>query len=140
MAGKQVSSNQRFLGVDLGAETLKLVELARVDGQWLVQRRCRLEHGKEPQLLLNRLCREWDAATLAGAALPGRLGRQFRLSHVFNVEGHRNELHRCESPPFRSRPEGNEHACHAELRDIACQCRSGQTRAKFQARKRANFL
>ena len=36
MAGKQVSSNQRFLGVDLGAETLKLVELARVDGQWLV--------------------------------------------------------------------------------------------------------
>jgi predicted CoA-substrate-specific enzyme activase len=82
MAGKQVSSNQRFLGVDLGAETLKLVELARVDGQWLVQRRCRLEHGKEPQLLLNRLCREWDAATLAGAALTGRLGRQFSMAHV----------------------------------------------------------
>ena len=82
MARIQVASNQRFLGADLGAETLKLVELLRLDGQWQIQRRCRLEHGKEPQLLLNRLYREWNAVALAGAALTGRLGRQFSMARV----------------------------------------------------------
>ncbi len=82
MARKQTASSQQFLGVDVGAETLKLVELARVNGQWQIQRRCRLEHGKEPQPLLERLYREWGADALAGAALTGRLGRQFSLAHV----------------------------------------------------------
>ncbi len=82
MVGKQVASNLRYLGADLGAETLKVVELAQVAGQWQVQRRCRMEHGKEPQPLLNRLYHEWNAAMLAGAALTGRLGRQFSLAHV----------------------------------------------------------
>jgi activator of 2-hydroxyglutaryl-CoA dehydratase len=68
--------------VDAGTDTLKLVELAQVDGRWQLQRRCRLEHGKEPQPLLDRLYREWGAATLAGAASTGRLGRQFSLARV----------------------------------------------------------
>jgi hypothetical protein len=41
------------------------LELAQVNGAWQVQRRCRLEHGKESQPLLNHFYREWDAATLA---------------------------------------------------------------------------
>ena len=78
----QIGPGPRFLGVDAGTDTLKLVELAQVDGRWQLQRRCRLEHGKEPQPLLDRLYREWGAATLAGAASTGRLGRQFSLARV----------------------------------------------------------
>ena len=82
MDAYEPAAAQRFLGVDVGAETLKLVELARVDGCWQVQRCCRVEHGKEPQRLLKQLYEEWDAATLTGAALTGRLGRQFGLARV----------------------------------------------------------
>ncbi|MDE3187024.1 MAG: CoA activase [Acidobacteriota bacterium] len=82
MAIEQTASSRQFLGVDVGAETLKLVELARVCGQWQIQRRQRLEHGKEPQPLLDRLYRACGADALAGAALTGRLGRQFSLAHV----------------------------------------------------------
>lgn len=76
------TSAQRFLGVDAGAETLKLVELAHIGGSWQVLRRTRLEHQKDPQSLLVRLYREWVGQGFAGAALTGRLGRQFGLSRV----------------------------------------------------------
>jgi len=82
MAEEQAGRNQRFLGVDVGAETLKLVELARVDGEWQVERRCRIDHGKDPQPLLKRLYGEWDAASAAGAALTGRMGQRFGLARV----------------------------------------------------------
>ena len=82
MAGNLEAPSQRVLGVDAGAETLKLVELATVDGQWKVQRRYRVEHGKEPHTLLDRLYREWGAAAFTGAALTGRMGRQFSLARV----------------------------------------------------------
>jgi predicted CoA-substrate-specific enzyme activase len=82
MESTQIVSGPRFLGVDAGTDTLKLVELVQADGGWQLQRRFRLEHGKEPQPLLDRLYREWDAATLAGAASTGRLGRQFSLTRV----------------------------------------------------------
>ena len=82
MAGNAEASRQRVLGIDAGAETLKLVELAQIDGQWTIQRRYRMEHGKEPQALLDRLYREWDATTFSSAALTGRLGRQFSFARV----------------------------------------------------------
>ncbi len=82
MAGSTTEPGERYLGVDVGAETLKLVELGRADGQWRVLRRCRMEHGKEPQALLLNLYKEWDGDALAGAALTGRLGRQFSLMRV----------------------------------------------------------
>ena len=73
---------QRFLGIDAGAESLKLVELSKMDGQWRIVRRSRIDHRKEPQPLLQRLYSEWGGATMAGAALTGRLGRQFGFSRV----------------------------------------------------------
>lgn len=82
MESTQSISNRRFLGVDVGADTLKVVELTRVNGEWQVQRRRRLEHDKEPQSQLSEIYREWDGATVAGAALTGRLGRQFGLARV----------------------------------------------------------
>jgi predicted CoA-substrate-specific enzyme activase len=82
MEAREKAPAQRFLGVDAGAETLKLVELAFEDGRWQILRQCRLEHGKDLQLLLKQLYEEWDAATLTGAALTGRLGRQFGFARV----------------------------------------------------------
>lgn len=72
----------RFLGVDLGAETLKLVEIERVDGAFVIRRTSRMEHGKNPQSVLDRMYREWGAETMAGAASTGRLSAQFSLTRV----------------------------------------------------------
>ena len=72
----------RFLGVDIGAETLKFVEIVRTGGQFEIRRTCRVDHGKDPLSALERLYREWDGANLAGAASTGRLNRQFALSCV----------------------------------------------------------
>jgi hypothetical protein len=53
---------------------------------WLANRQRRingfLARTCEPQLLLKRLYREWNAATLRGATLTGRLGRQFSVARV----------------------------------------------------------
>lgn len=75
-----------YIGVDAGAETLKLVELERVDGRLQIRRACRVEHGKNPGSLLDRMYREWNGATLSGAASTGRLSKQFQLERVPNQQ------------------------------------------------------
>jgi activator of 2-hydroxyglutaryl-CoA dehydratase len=82
MLSDDAETTERFLGIDIGAETLKLVELARTGGQFHIQRTCRIDHGKDPQLALCRLYRKWGGATLDGAASTGRLSRQFALTRV----------------------------------------------------------
>jgi activator of 2-hydroxyglutaryl-CoA dehydratase/predicted nucleotide-binding protein (sugar kinase/HSP70/actin superfamily) len=70
---------QRFIGLDAGAETLKLVELEKVDGT-LHQRRCVLvEHGKRPGPLLQELLAGADPATVVCC---GRLSRSLELPRV----------------------------------------------------------
>ena len=75
-------ATERFLGVDIGAETLKLVELQRKGGRFHIQRTCRVDHGKDPQSAFDRVYREWDGETLDGAASTGCLSKQFALTHV----------------------------------------------------------
>lgn len=82
MPSEVAEKKERFLGVDIGAETLKLVELERIDGQFHLRRTCRLDHGKDPQSLLLRLYREWEGETLNGAASTGRLSRQFTITRI----------------------------------------------------------
>ena len=82
MLSDDAEATERFLGVDIGAETLKLVELQRKGGRFHIQRTCRVDHGKDPQSAFDRVYREWDGETLDGAASTGCLSKQFALTHV----------------------------------------------------------
>ena len=70
----------RFLGIDVGAETIKLIELVRdQDGVTLAQVRRRIvEHHKKPEMVLRELLAEWDWATVTGAAVCGRFSQSSR--------------------------------------------------------------
>jgi activator of 2-hydroxyglutaryl-CoA dehydratase/predicted nucleotide-binding protein (sugar kinase/HSP70/actin superfamily) len=73
---------ERFVGIDVGADTLKLVELRREDGEWVQGRRACVEHGKKPGPVLQALLRDWDWPTVRAAAVSGRLGRQINLPQI----------------------------------------------------------
>ncbi len=73
---------RRFLGIDVGAETIKLVELVHdVSGlRW--SRRRLAEHDKRPAERLRALLQEWDWESVDSAAVSGRLGKPVRLPQV----------------------------------------------------------
>ena len=78
--GEQVPA--RVLGLDLGAESIKLVELSLIAGDWRWTRRLHLEHGKQPGPRLVEALAEFDWPTLTSAAVSGRLSRLVRLPRV----------------------------------------------------------
>jgi predicted CoA-substrate-specific enzyme activase len=74
--------SERYIGLDVGAETIKMVELVR-DGATLRWARYRLvEHQKDPAGVLPGLLEEWDFPTVTGVAVCGRLARLFRITRV----------------------------------------------------------
>jgi predicted CoA-substrate-specific enzyme activase len=72
----------RFIGIDAGAETIKLIELAADAGQRVWTRQRIIEHGKHPGPALLRLLEDWDWASVSGAAVTGRLSRMFNLPQI----------------------------------------------------------
>jgi predicted CoA-substrate-specific enzyme activase len=74
--------DERFIGIDVGAETIKVVELARCGGKLHFIRRQRIEHEKEPGPVLLELLKHWNWPTVTGAAITGRLSQQARLPQV----------------------------------------------------------
>jgi predicted CoA-substrate-specific enzyme activase len=72
----------RFIGIDMGAESLKVVELVREGAALKLGRRALAEHHKEPGRRLLEILGEfaWDGVT--GAAVTGRLGRQVQLARI----------------------------------------------------------
>ena len=72
----------RYLGIDLGAETIKLVELAGAPGALQPVRRLRLEHHKEPAAALLQALQDWGWEAIDGAAVTGRLGRLLALPRI----------------------------------------------------------
>jgi activator of 2-hydroxyglutaryl-CoA dehydratase/predicted nucleotide-binding protein (sugar kinase/HSP70/actin superfamily) len=76
------SEGERFLGIDVGAESVKIVELCRHAG--VLETACRLifEHGKCAQsVTLEKLAElQWPAVTAAGAT--GRLAGLFNLQKI----------------------------------------------------------
>ncbi len=72
----------RFVGIDLGAETVKAVEILREDSALRESRRQILEHRKDPGPVLLDLLGRWGWEGVAGAAVCGRLGRQVGLPRV----------------------------------------------------------
>ncbi|MFU8857432.1 MAG: acyl-CoA dehydratase activase-related protein [Deferrisomatales bacterium] len=73
---------RRFLGIDIGAEALKLVELEGEARRLRWVRRWTGEHHKAPGALLVERLRAWGWEGAAGAAVTGRLGRQAALRRV----------------------------------------------------------
>ncbi len=74
---------ERFIGIDVGAESLKLVELVREAGGRLVwSRRSLTDHHKEPRASLRAALSGWGFAAVDGAAVTGRLSRLVDLERV----------------------------------------------------------
>ncbi len=72
----------RFLGLDIGAETIKVVELLGAGSQLRPGRRRLVEHHKEPGPRLLEVLGEMDWPTVSGAAVSGRLSRTVRLPRI----------------------------------------------------------
>src|SRR5512143_313550 len=72
----------RYIGIDVGAETVKVVELAGEQGALRWTRRELAAHDKDPAGALLRLLGGWDWDRVAAAAVCGRLGRQVALPRV----------------------------------------------------------
>jgi predicted CoA-substrate-specific enzyme activase len=72
----------RFVGIDMGAETLKVVELLHEGGVLRLGRRALAEHHKDPGPRLVALLEKWGWDGVDGAAATGRLGRQVQLARI----------------------------------------------------------
>jgi len=72
----------RYLGIDIGAEALKVVELARSAAGFTCTRRALVEHRKEPVPRLLDVLEDLDWQSARGAAVTGRFGRAINLPHV----------------------------------------------------------
>ncbi len=72
----------RYLGLDVGAETIKIVGLAREGETVRIARRTRIEHGKDPTRALCESVASWEWDGVAGAAATGRFSRQVNLPRV----------------------------------------------------------
>ncbi len=73
---------ERFIGLDVGAETVKVVELTRRNGKLECTRKVLVEHNKAPEPALLALLEDRDWEGLAGAAACGRLSRELDLQRV----------------------------------------------------------
>jgi predicted CoA-substrate-specific enzyme activase len=72
----------RFVGIDVGAETIKIAEVTREAGGLRVVRRQMAAHGKDPGAKLLELLRAWEWDRVESAAVTGRLGRQVALERI----------------------------------------------------------
>ncbi len=73
---------KRFIGIDVGAETIKALELLEEEGKLSIGRRVIVEHEKEPSKKLRSICAELDWGDVNGAAVSGRLSRGVKLPRV----------------------------------------------------------
>ena len=72
----------RFVGVDAGAETIKLAEVSPDAGKIKVLRWKILEHGKRPGPCLLESLERWNWSGASGAAATGRFSAQVNLPRI----------------------------------------------------------
>jgi predicted CoA-substrate-specific enzyme activase len=72
----------RFIGIDAGAETLKVVELLRSESGWRIGRREVIQHGKKPASAILDALGRIDWQTVAKATVTGRFSPQIRLPRI----------------------------------------------------------
>ncbi len=73
---------QRFIGLDVGAETVKLAELCREGTNLRLGHHEIIEHGKKPGPCLVELLERWNWPGVSGAAVTGRFSAQINLPRV----------------------------------------------------------
>ncbi len=73
---------ERFVGIDVGAETLKVAEVVREGEALRLVRDTVLTHGKEPGRRLLDLLSSWSWDGVSSAVATGRLGRQLALERL----------------------------------------------------------
>ncbi|MFZ5476375.1 MAG: acyl-CoA dehydratase activase-related protein [Myxococcota bacterium] len=76
------SAPRRFLGLDVGAESVKIAEVLVADGAVTIGRRLATDHHKDPAAAVARLCGDLDWATVTAAAATGRGARMLNLPRV----------------------------------------------------------
>jgi len=72
----------RTLGIDIGAETIKIAELSSDGDRRTCTRRAIREHSKDPAGVLAEMLTDFDWPTVDAAAVTGRMSRQLRLPRV----------------------------------------------------------
>lgn len=73
---------KRFIGIDAGAETIKLVEVFRSEAGLQVGRIEIIDHGKKPGTTLQEALANWNWKTADGAAISGRFAGQINLTRI----------------------------------------------------------
>ena len=76
------AAGMRFIGIDAGAETLKLVELLRGESGWRIGRREVIEHGKNPAPALLGALNRMDWPSVSTAAVTGLFASQVNLPRI----------------------------------------------------------
>ena len=74
--------SKRYLGIDVGAETVKIVEISEANGALTVGRRRCEEHHKSPSVTILRLLEGLDWGGVDGAAATGRFASLLHLPAV----------------------------------------------------------
>lgn len=72
----------RYIGLDLGAERVKVAEVIRRGELLLPGRTFQADHGKDPAGALARILKGLDWATVAGAAVTGRMSSSVVLDRI----------------------------------------------------------
>ena len=85
---------KRYIGIDVGAETLKIVEIRDDNGNKAITDKQRIQHHKDPVGTLRNLLENMDLATVDAIGICGRLGRLFKLMQIPEKEA------RCEGFRF----------------------------------------
>src|SRR5512138_3431460 len=73
---------QRTIGLDVGAETVKVVELRGSPGKLEWTRRARIDHQKDPAAALREVLASWGWEGTTGACATGRLGRSLAVERI----------------------------------------------------------
>lgn len=79
---QQLRAGFRFLGIDVGAETIKVVEVVKTESGLQRARSEVVEHLKEPGRILLELLSRFDWGSVHGAAVTGRLSRLVSLPRI----------------------------------------------------------
>ena len=72
----------RFVGIDAGAETVKLAEVAGENGTLQWTRRASREHQGDPTAAVREVLLAWDWPGVSSACATGRLGRRLALERI----------------------------------------------------------
>ncbi len=73
---------KRYVGIDVGAETLKVVELHEDNGQVTIARKERIAHGKAPAEALRAALERFSFDGIDAIGVCGRLGRLFKIMQI----------------------------------------------------------